>query len=205
MVGGARGGLCNPGNAGEAAAGDKDAYPAGSPALRLPPPPPLPRGRAGGAQRFCRVASRCRPPAASGGRGGDSRGKAAPLTAPPAPLPPQEPESPEATQFRLAAGRVPEVPFGLSTSAAVLSHYGVAANTITLFRRVRGSAAWGGVGGTGTEEPGSYAEVAAAAPRAAPSRENTLPCKELCVQNSGSVLGMPLPAGCGGRGSKAGA
>ncbi|NWR63661.1 ERP27 protein, partial [Bucorvus abyssinicus] len=48
----------------------------------------------------------------------------------------QEPESPEATQFRLAAGRVPEVPFGLSTSAAVLSHYGVAANTITLFRRV---------------------------------------------------------------------
>ncbi|NWU71141.1 ERP27 protein, partial [Pterocles burchelli] len=48
----------------------------------------------------------------------------------------QEPESPEASQFRLAAGRVPEVPFGLSTSPAVLSHYGVAANTVTLFRRV---------------------------------------------------------------------
>ncbi|XP_074681505.1 endoplasmic reticulum resident protein 27 [Strix aluco] len=48
----------------------------------------------------------------------------------------QEPESPEASQFRLAAGRVPEVPFGLSTSPAVLSHYGVAANTVTLFRRI---------------------------------------------------------------------
>ncbi|NXT24340.1 ERP27 protein, partial [Syrrhaptes paradoxus] len=48
----------------------------------------------------------------------------------------QEPESPEASQFRLAAGQVPEVPFGLSTSPAVLSHYGVAANTVTLFRRV---------------------------------------------------------------------
>ncbi|XP_075605964.1 endoplasmic reticulum resident protein 27 [Balearica regulorum gibbericeps] len=48
----------------------------------------------------------------------------------------QEPESPEVSQFRLAAGRIPEVPFGLSTSPAVLSRYGVAANTITLFRRV---------------------------------------------------------------------
>ncbi|NWH80661.1 ERP27 protein, partial [Piaya cayana] len=48
----------------------------------------------------------------------------------------QEPESSEASEFRLAAGRVPEVPFGLSTSSAVLSHYGVAANTVTLFRRV---------------------------------------------------------------------
>ncbi|KAM6301952.1 endoplasmic reticulum resident protein 27 [Podargus strigoides] len=48
----------------------------------------------------------------------------------------QEPESPEASQFRLAAGRVPDVPFGLSTSPAVLSHHGVAANTVTLFRRV---------------------------------------------------------------------
>ncbi|XP_017659757.1 PREDICTED: endoplasmic reticulum resident protein 27 [Lepidothrix coronata] len=48
----------------------------------------------------------------------------------------QEPESTEASQFRLAAGRIPEVPFGLSTSPAVLSHYGVSANTVTLFRRV---------------------------------------------------------------------
>ncbi|KAM6092855.1 endoplasmic reticulum resident protein 27 [Theristicus caerulescens] len=48
----------------------------------------------------------------------------------------QEPESPEASQFLLAAGRIPEVPFGLSTSPAVLSRYGVAANTVTLFRRV---------------------------------------------------------------------
>ncbi|NXF08004.1 ERP27 protein, partial [Smithornis capensis] len=48
----------------------------------------------------------------------------------------QEPDSPEASQFRLAAGRIPEVPFGLSTSPAVLSHYGVSANTVTLFRRV---------------------------------------------------------------------
>ncbi|PKU47178.1 endoplasmic reticulum resident protein 27 [Limosa lapponica baueri] len=48
----------------------------------------------------------------------------------------QEPESPEATQFRLAAGRIPEVPFGLSSSLAVLSHYGVGANTVTIFRRV---------------------------------------------------------------------
>ncbi|NXS63738.1 ERP27 protein, partial [Brachypteracias leptosomus] len=48
----------------------------------------------------------------------------------------QEPESPEASRFRLAAGQIPEVPFGLSSSPAVLSHYGVAANTVTLFRRV---------------------------------------------------------------------
>ncbi|NXQ78879.1 ERP27 protein, partial [Nyctibius grandis] len=48
----------------------------------------------------------------------------------------QEPESPEASQFGLAAGRIPEVPFGLSTSPTVLNHYGVAANTVTLFRRV---------------------------------------------------------------------
>ncbi|NWX11995.1 ERP27 protein, partial [Aegotheles bennettii] len=48
----------------------------------------------------------------------------------------QEPESPGASQFRQAAARIPEVPFGLSTSPAVLSHYGVAANTVTLFRRV---------------------------------------------------------------------
>ncbi|NXK00181.1 ERP27 protein, partial [Corythaixoides concolor] len=48
----------------------------------------------------------------------------------------QEPESPEASRFRLVAGRIPEVPFGLSTSPAVLSHYGVAASTVTVFRRV---------------------------------------------------------------------
>ncbi|XP_055568921.1 endoplasmic reticulum resident protein 27 [Falco cherrug] len=48
----------------------------------------------------------------------------------------QEPDSSEASPFLLAAGRIPEVPFGLSSSPAVLSRYGVAANTVTLFRRV---------------------------------------------------------------------
>ncbi|NXF92048.1 ERP27 protein, partial [Eubucco bourcierii] len=48
----------------------------------------------------------------------------------------QEPQSSEASQFHLVAGRIPEVPFGLSTSPEVLSHYGVAANTVTLFRTV---------------------------------------------------------------------
>ncbi|KAM9580076.1 endoplasmic reticulum resident protein 27 isoform 1-T1 [Guaruba guarouba] len=48
----------------------------------------------------------------------------------------QEPNCSEAAQFRLTAGRIPEVPFGLSTSRAVLSHYGVEANTLTLFRMV---------------------------------------------------------------------
>ncbi|NXG19767.1 ERP27 protein, partial [Grallaria varia] len=48
----------------------------------------------------------------------------------------QEPQSTEASQFRLAAGRIPEVPFGISASPAVLSHYGVSANTVTLFRRI---------------------------------------------------------------------
>ncbi|NXW24387.1 ERP27 protein, partial [Circaetus pectoralis] len=48
----------------------------------------------------------------------------------------QEPRSPAASQFQRAAGQIAEVPFGLSTSPAVLSRYGVAANTLTLFRRV---------------------------------------------------------------------
>ncbi|NXU58348.1 ERP27 protein, partial [Turnix velox] len=48
----------------------------------------------------------------------------------------QELDSPEASKFRLTAGRIPEVPFGLSISAPVLSHYGVAANTVAIFRRV---------------------------------------------------------------------
>ncbi|XP_072779394.1 endoplasmic reticulum resident protein 27 isoform X3 [Taeniopygia guttata] len=48
----------------------------------------------------------------------------------------QDPQSPEAEQFRLAAGQLPEVPFGLSSSAAVLSHYGAAENTVALFRTV---------------------------------------------------------------------
>ncbi|XP_052630495.1 endoplasmic reticulum resident protein 27 [Harpia harpyja] len=48
----------------------------------------------------------------------------------------QDRRSPAASQFERAAGRVAEVPFGLSTSPAVLSRYGVAANTLTLFRRV---------------------------------------------------------------------
>ncbi|NWU97084.1 ERP27 protein, partial [Upupa epops] len=48
----------------------------------------------------------------------------------------QELESPGASHFRQAAGQVPEVPFGLSTRAEILSHYGVEANTVTLFRTV---------------------------------------------------------------------
>ncbi|XP_009896801.2 endoplasmic reticulum resident protein 27 [Dryobates pubescens] len=48
----------------------------------------------------------------------------------------QEPESSEASQFRLAADRIPEVPFGLSTSPEVLSYYGVVANTVKLFRMI---------------------------------------------------------------------
>ncbi|NXC38159.1 ERP27 protein, partial [Penelope pileata] len=48
----------------------------------------------------------------------------------------QEPESPEVLQLRLAAARIPEVPFALSSSAAVRAHYGVTAATITVFRRV---------------------------------------------------------------------
>ncbi|XP_038010925.1 endoplasmic reticulum resident protein 27 [Motacilla alba alba] len=48
----------------------------------------------------------------------------------------QDPRSPEAEQFRLAAGQIAEVPFGLSSSAAVLSHYGASENTVVLFRRV---------------------------------------------------------------------
>ncbi|NXI19824.1 ERP27 protein, partial [Irena cyanogastra] len=48
----------------------------------------------------------------------------------------QDPQSPEAEQFRRAAGQIPEVPFGLSSSAAVLSHYGASENTVVLFRRV---------------------------------------------------------------------
>ncbi|NXN86189.1 ERP27 protein, partial [Bombycilla garrulus] len=48
----------------------------------------------------------------------------------------QDPQSPEAERFRRAAGQVAEVPFGLSSSSAVLSHYGASANTVALFRRV---------------------------------------------------------------------
>ncbi|NXT07468.1 ERP27 protein, partial [Prunella fulvescens] len=48
----------------------------------------------------------------------------------------QDPQSPEAEQFRLAAGQIAEVPFGLSSSAAVLSHYGASESTVALFRRV---------------------------------------------------------------------
>ncbi|NXO02564.1 ERP27 protein, partial [Rhinopomastus cyanomelas] len=48
----------------------------------------------------------------------------------------QESESAGASHFRQAASRVPEVSFGISTSAEVLSHYGVEANTVTLFRKV---------------------------------------------------------------------
>ncbi|NWZ77195.1 ERP27 protein, partial [Poecile atricapillus] len=48
----------------------------------------------------------------------------------------QDPQSPEADVFRRAAGQMPEVSFGLSSSAAVLSHYGASENTVAVFRRV---------------------------------------------------------------------
>ncbi|KAM6306921.1 endoplasmic reticulum resident protein 27-like [Podargus strigoides] len=48
----------------------------------------------------------------------------------------QEPESPEGSHFRLAAGRVPEVPFGLTPAPPSCPNHGIATNTITLFRRV---------------------------------------------------------------------
>ncbi|XP_025931914.1 endoplasmic reticulum resident protein 27 [Apteryx rowi] len=47
----------------------------------------------------------------------------------------QELESPEASEFRLAAGLIPEVPFGLSTSPAARSQYDAPASTLALFRR----------------------------------------------------------------------
>ncbi|OXB75393.1 UNVERIFIED_CONTAM: hypothetical protein H355_010595, partial [Colinus virginianus] len=47
----------------------------------------------------------------------------------------QEPESPEASQLRLAAAKTPEVPFALSCSPAVRELFGVTAGTLTLFRR----------------------------------------------------------------------
>ncbi|NWH35937.1 ERP27 protein, partial [Chloropsis hardwickii] len=79
----------------------------------------------------------------------------------------QDPQSPEAEQFRLAAGQVPEVPFGLSSSAAVLSHYGASENTVALFRRVRGPAAWRG---------GHHEQLPPG---------NTLPGKNLHLQHKG--------------------
>ncbi|NWZ18891.1 ERP27 protein, partial [Asarcornis scutulata] len=47
----------------------------------------------------------------------------------------QEPQGAAAAQLRLVAGRIPEVPFGISSSPAVLEHFGVSASTVTLFRR----------------------------------------------------------------------
>ncbi|XP_047917161.2 endoplasmic reticulum resident protein 27 [Anser cygnoides] len=47
----------------------------------------------------------------------------------------QEPQGAAAAQLRLAAGHIPEVPVGISSSPAVLEHFGVSASTLTLFRR----------------------------------------------------------------------
>uniref|UniRef100_A0A8C3BDN8 Endoplasmic reticulum protein 27 n=1 Tax=Cairina moschata TaxID=8855 RepID=A0A8C3BDN8_CAIMO len=47
----------------------------------------------------------------------------------------QEPQGAAAALLRLVAGRIPEVPFGISSSPAVLEHFGVSASTVTLFRR----------------------------------------------------------------------
>ncbi|XP_031456360.1 endoplasmic reticulum resident protein 27 [Phasianus colchicus] len=89
-----------------------------------------------------------RSPAAAGNGGakrpaGGSRGRPVGVALTPAgrrsdrplSLRPQEPESPEVSQLRLAAARIPEVPFALSSSSAVREHYGVTAATLTLFRK----------------------------------------------------------------------
>lgn len=100
----------------------------------------------------------------------------------PFPLPPQELESPEVSQFRLAANRTPEVPFGLSSSPAVLSHYGVATNTVTLFRRVRGPSrvGWGHPRRCcGRRTRGATRGGLRLAPNPFPTGETTVPCKGL--------------------------
>lgn len=132
----------------------------------------------GGLSPGDRAAGRCRARSARG-RG---RGRC-PFWLGPSPslLCPQDPQSPGAEQFRRAAGQIAEVPFGLSSSAAVLSHYGAAENTVVLFRTVRGTA-------TG---PG--------ASRAAPSRD-ALPGKKLHLRHKGLVL-APRLSGVGERGS----
>uniref|UniRef100_A0A7M4DYE7 Endoplasmic reticulum resident protein 27 n=1 Tax=Crocodylus porosus TaxID=8502 RepID=A0A7M4DYE7_CROPO len=48
----------------------------------------------------------------------------------------QEPEKPEVLEFSSLVGKIRDVPFGLSTSPEVLSHYNITINTISIFRRV---------------------------------------------------------------------
>ncbi|XP_006024291.1 endoplasmic reticulum resident protein 27 isoform X1 [Alligator sinensis] len=48
----------------------------------------------------------------------------------------QEPEKPEVLEFHSLVGKIRDVPFGLSTSPEVLSHYNITINTISIFRRV---------------------------------------------------------------------
>ncbi|XP_074840061.1 endoplasmic reticulum resident protein 27 [Carettochelys insculpta] len=48
----------------------------------------------------------------------------------------QELERPEVSNFHTVVGKIPEVPFGLSTSPEVLSHYNITGNTISIFRLV---------------------------------------------------------------------
>ncbi|XP_060632110.2 endoplasmic reticulum resident protein 27 [Anolis sagrei] len=45
-------------------------------------------------------------------------------------------ERPEVSEFRIIVQNIPEVPFAISNSSQVLSHYNVTRNTISLFREV---------------------------------------------------------------------
>lgn len=48
----------------------------------------------------------------------------------------QDPEKPEVLEFHSLVGKIRDVPFGLSTSPEVLSHYNITINTVSIFRRV---------------------------------------------------------------------
>lgn len=115
----------------------------------------------------------------------------------PLPPPPQEPESSEASQLRLVADRIPEVPFGLSTSPEVLSHYGVAPNTVTLFRTVRGLRVRHIAGGSRPWHRRCRSR------RAASSWLGKLPCEGLRLPKRGSGSRVLWPAGFGEGGPRA--
>ncbi|XP_032640532.1 endoplasmic reticulum resident protein 27 [Chelonoidis abingdonii] len=48
----------------------------------------------------------------------------------------QDLERPEVSNFHIVAGKIQEVPFGLSTNPEVLSHYNITSNTISIFHMV---------------------------------------------------------------------
>lgn len=176
--------LQRPSHAGKETPKEKDALsrrppPFGCP--HLPALSPLPWRGGGAAGAALRKDGRCRP-RTTRGRGGPRGGSAPHPQLTPFPLPPQELESPEVSQFRLAANRTPEVPFGLSSSPAVLSHYGVATNTVTLFRRVRGPSrvGWGHPRRCcGRRTRGATRGGLRLAPNPFPTGETTVPCKGL--------------------------